>query len=354
MNMPTTAGRRLFVALALCLWAAAGCHAVDFYTPAMDGSTPPELAMPCELSKVSLPAYRIEPPDMVRLEVLKLVPRSTYRIDAHDVLKIRACNVLLQQPIDDFFLVEGDGIVTLPPAYGVVRVEGLTMEEAAAAITKSLRQFLRNPIVTVQLIRSAATKDISADYQVAPDGTITISHFGAVPLAGKTVTEARLAIQEHLSQYFDSPTVGVAMSGYNSKAYYIITAGTFAGESIQRYPITGNETVLDALCQIKDEKAIKVTSKTMWVARPTPGRAGEEEILPVDWEAIARGGIAKTNYQLMPGDRLYLVDDSLVAMNSYVTVLTAPIQRLLSITSLGASTVRDTQTLGRAYNQTRR
>ena len=90
-----------------------GCHAIDFYTPALESPVPPELEPPRELSKVSLPTYRIEPPDVIQLEVLRLVPRPSYRIDTYDVLQIRVMGVLLQQPIDDFFLVEGDGIVTL-------------------------------------------------------------------------------------------------------------------------------------------------------------------------------------------------------------------------------------------------
>ena len=33
---------------------------------------------------------------------------------------------------------------------------------------------------------------------------------------------------------------------------------------------------------------------------------GPDQVLPVDWEAITRQGDTKTNYQLQPGDRLYV------------------------------------------------
>ena len=77
----------------------------------------------------------------------------------------------------------------------------------------------------------------------------------------------------------------------------------------------------------------------MWVARAAPGGMGPEQILPVDWVAIARGGVTETNYQILPGDRLYIVDDNLVAANNYIAKFTNPIERLLNIASLGASTI---------------
>ncbi len=70
---------------------------------------------PRERSMVSLPAYRVEPPDILQIEMLKLVPLPPYRIDIYDVLQIRVFGTLLDQPIDDFFLVEGEGIVTPRP-----------------------------------------------------------------------------------------------------------------------------------------------------------------------------------------------------------------------------------------------
>ena len=67
---------------------------------------------------------------------------------------------------------------------------------------------------------------------------------------GKTVVEARLAIQKHLATYLKSPELSVDVVAYNSKVYYVITQGGSLGDNIRRLPVTGNETVLDALSQI--------------------------------------------------------------------------------------------------------
>ena len=97
---------------------------------------------------------------------VEAVPRPPYRIGTYDVLQIGVFGTMPGQPIDDYFLVEGDGIVTLPPAYGVVRVEGMTMEEAAAVIARSLQgHVLKNPQVTVHLSRSASSETSAANIQ---------------------------------------------------------------------------------------------------------------------------------------------------------------------------------------------
>ena len=103
-----------------------------------------------EQSKVSLPAYRIEPPDMVSIEMLKLIPLPPYRAEVFDVLQIRA-NAPPDQPIDNYFMVEAEGTINLGPQYGSVRVAGMTIDEITTALDKWLRQYLNDPSPTVQL-----------------------------------------------------------------------------------------------------------------------------------------------------------------------------------------------------------
>jgi polysaccharide biosynthesis/export protein len=138
---------------------------------------------------------------------------------------------------------------------------------------------------------------------------------------------------------------------YNSKVFYVITEGAGLGDNIRRVPITGNETVLDALSAVNGLS--QLSSTHIWIARPAPGGFGCEQILPVDYEAIARGGVATTNYQIMPGDRVFISEDNVTAFNNFLTKVTMPIERLLGTTSLGASATRSVQTLGRSYNQFR-
>ena len=337
--------------LMLAIVGLAGCHAVDFYDSSLQQPVPPEMEPARELSMVSLPTYRVEPPDILMVEMLKMVPLPPYHIDIYDVLQVHAMNTLLDQPIDGFFLVEGEGIITLGPAYGRVHVAGMTVEEASAAITARLRQTLSKPEVSVQLARTAGTAPVTGEYLIGPDGTINLRQYGTLHVAGKTVTEIRQELNKYLRQFFDSPDASVEVRQFNSKVFYVITEGAGMGDNIRRVPVTGNDTVMDALSAVNGLS--QVSSMTIWVARPAPGGFGCQQILPVDYEAITKGGSSATNYQIMPGDRVFVAGDDMIATNTWLGKMTAPIERILGIASLGTSSARSWETLGREYNRTR-
>ena len=101
-------------------------------------------------------------------------------------------------------------------------MEGFTVEEAEAELTRLLKMILNHPVVSIQLMRSAAAEQINGVYPVQPDGTVNLRSCGMVYVAGKTVTEAGRRCRHGLSQYFDSPQVGVEVVQFNSKSYYVI------------------------------------------------------------------------------------------------------------------------------------
>ncbi len=336
----------------LLLLALVGCQTLDFYDPAADAPVPEPLVPPREKNMVSLPAYRVEPPDLLRIEVLKLVPKPPYRAGIYDVLQIQVIGTLLDQPIDGYYLVEAEGVVNLGAAYGKVRVAGMTIDQVTQVISEHLSQILRTPEVSVQLARATGMQPIAGIYLVAPDGTVNLRQYGTVHVAGRTVAEIHELLARHLTQFLDSPDVAVDVASYNSKVYYLITEGAGLGDAVRRLPITGNDTVLDAVSQVGGLS--QVSSKKIWVARPAPGGVGCEQILPVDWNAVVQGGSTATNFQLMPGDRLFIAEDSVIALSNWIGNVTGPLQRLAGVTSLTLSTVRGFQTLGRGYNRNRR
>ena len=189
-----------------------------------------------EVPPRSLPNYRVEPPDLLSITVPKLVPRGPYRIDFYDVLQIRAVGTLPDQPIDGFFLVEAGGIVTLGPAYGKVKIVGMTVENAKDAIVRQLKIYMEQPEVSVQLARTAGTPPVTDEYLVCPDGTINLRQYGSLKVAGKTVAEICADLTKYLSRYFESPDVGVEVKQFNSKVFYVITEGAEQGDNIRRVP----------------------------------------------------------------------------------------------------------------------
>ena len=186
---------------ALALLGLAGCQSIiNPYDARLEPPVPESIAPGRELSKVSLPAYRIEPPDIINIEMLKLVPLPPYRAEVFDVLYIRA-NAPPDQPIDQNYLIEAEGTINLGPSYGSVRVAGMTIDEIRVTLDNWLHQYLTDPHPSVQLTRVSGAQPVTGQYLVGPDGTINLRQYGVVPLAGKTVTEARLAVENHLRQF---------------------------------------------------------------------------------------------------------------------------------------------------------
>src|SRR5207244_8737661 len=111
-------------------------------------------------------------------------------------------------------------------------------------------------------------------------------------------------------KYMETPESSVNGAGSNSSVYYIIFDGAGHGEQVFRLSITGKETVLDAIGQVNGLSQV-ASRRRIWVARPALGDE-EEIILPVDWKAITRAGGTDTNYQILPGDRVYVQAEPLI------------------------------------------
>ncbi|MCS6866677.1 MAG: polysaccharide biosynthesis/export family protein [Gemmata sp.] len=248
---------------------------------------PPPGAVPRELDKISLPPYVIESPDQLLIEVIL---RTKVKDDAGN-LKDTVTGLPIQQ-IQGPFLVRPDGTVALG-IWGKVPVAGLTLDQAAEAIR---------------------------DHLLAQD---TLSKFGTKP---------------------EAIFVTVDVIAYNSKRYYVIFDGGGFGEQIVSFPITGSETVLDALSNVGGLSEVS-SKRNVWVARRTPHPGQPWQILPVDWVGITQHGHTFTNYQILPGDRIYVKAQRLVTIDRTLARILAPVERVFGVTLLGTSTVN--QVIGR-------
>ena len=296
--------------------------------------------IPRELAKGSLPPYVIEPPDILLVDALRVIPQPPYRIEPLDILVLRVLGVPETAPIQGLFSVDPDGTVQLGLEYGTVRLAGLTLEEARAAIEQRLRAVgLKEPRAQVSLYQSRAVQQIRGEHLVRPDGTISLGLYGSAYVTGMTIPEAKAAIQSQLARYLVQPEVSVDVLAYNSKVFYVVTDGGGFGQQVVRLAATGNETVLDAISQVNGLSAV-ASQRHIWVARPAPARTCGDQILPVDWKAIVECGRTETNYQVLPGDRIYVKADALITTDNWLTKIITPIERLFGVTLLGNETVR--------------
>src|SRR5262249_51197516 len=270
-----------------------------------------------ELDKVAQPAYTIEPPDILQIDAIRIVPIPPYRIEPLDTVLLHVLGADPNHPIQGDYGVMPEGTINLGIPYGNVRIAGLTTDEAKAAIEKHLRDYgLKDPVANISLSESRGKQQIRGEHLVRPDGTVNLGTYGSVFITGMTIAEAKSAVEKHLSKYLLDPEVAVDVLAFNSKVYYVITDGAGLGATISRLPITGNETVLDVLSQ--SGLPVQASKRNIWIARPAPAHSGPDQILPVDYNAIVRCGQTATNYQLMPGDRLYIQANPIITVTNWM------------------------------------
>ncbi|MDB5342788.1 MAG: polysaccharide export protein [Schlesneria sp.] len=324
-------------------------------------------AVPRELDKITLPAYVVEPPDILLISTVSTLRSQESLLISGDRLRIHLKNGL---PIDvgvdptanqlqydaesqievGFKVVSGtyrigtDGKIDLGPAYGKIPVSNMTVSAAEAVIRKHLvdNVGLKSPELQVSLEDTESPQPVSGEHLVRPDGRVSLGIYGELFVAGMTLPEAGAAVKQHLeSNGIHDPKVSVDVAAYNSKLYYVITDGGGYGESVTRLPYTGNETVLDAIAQIQGLP--EVSSKRIWIARPAPAGSCSAQILEVAWEDIAALGQTDTNFQILPGDRVYIQADKLVAFDNYIEKIVAPFERIFGVSLLGFQVLRNSK-----------
>ena len=342
MIVQATSYRRILSLLILgsaVVVCSVGCVSTAHKRPAIHSSLPKETA------KISpLMEYDIGISDILVVDAVRTVPKSPYLLQASDGVSIT-----------DYGLEEGDfrvqgtyrlqpgGTIVLPPPIGAVNIAGLTCEDASILIAQKIAKEigLTNPSdigISVELMYPSGLQPIGGEHVVGADGRIMLGIYGSVHVSGLSLTEAKEAIEFQLSKSLDAPEVAVDIFSYNSKKYYVIMQGAGFGDKPEAFPYTGNETVLDAIADFGGMD--RVSSKQVWIARPSPMNCyGEPNILQVDWQGITANASYHTNYQLMPGDRIFIAEDKLVALDTKLSKFIAPLERVMGFSLLGVQAV---------------
>ncbi len=299
----------VFATVVLAALLGTGCTHVPLTQPPEQC---PELNLPKELQKVSHPTYVVETPDILIINATRVIPLPPYRVEPLDQIYVVVQNTLNQDEpdarINGIYPIDPEGTINLGANYGgAVRVVDLTTSEIEQLLTRHLKGFFKQGKdikVAISLAQSRGAQVIRGEHLVRPDGTVSLGTYGRVYVAGLTLEQVKETIEAQLAKTLYKPEVDVDVCAYNSKFYYVITDFAGNGEKVQKFPCTGNETVLDAIANIGGLSA--VSSKNLWVARPAPA-GSVDQILPVDWKGITRRGHTRTNYQILPGDRVFVM-----------------------------------------------
>jgi polysaccharide export outer membrane protein len=288
--------------------------------------TPSDL--PTELNKVTLPPYRVEPPDILQIEAHRVKPRPDRKIEALDQVVVQAPREGFIESIAGTYVVGADGELYLGTMTGRVSVEGRTLAEAGTAISEQARVRQRLPKAPPVTVTLALPPAVTGPHAVRMDGTVNLGVYGEVYVAGLTLAEAREAVEARLRRGQLDAQITVDVQDCNSKVYYVIFDCDGAGQRIITLPFKGGETVLDAVSRAAQGLLVNCSTHRVWLARPAQEPACCRQVLPVDWAAITEGAATGTNYEIFPGDRVYVRADRRGGFRNRLSCLAEPLGRL--------------------------
>ena len=144
---------------------------------------------------------------------------------------------------------------------------------------------------------------------VLPDGTIDLGKYGRPVVAFKTVPQIETEVRQLIASQTPAKdkagaNVTVRLIGRESKVFYVL------GEvnAPRAYPLAGRETVLDGIL-IAGGLTRQADPKKVTLSRPSRPD-GCRTVLPVCYNQVVQLGDTSTNYQLQPGDRIYVPSQS--------------------------------------------
>ena len=140
--------------LALSLLAGTGCQIVQhgklpLPNASCDAQVQAQPCVPRELDKATVPMYRVEPPDILSIDVSQQVSQASYPLQVGDVVGLNVMGTFPDEPIAGDYLIEAGGIINLGFGYGSLEVAGRTTAEAMQLVETHLQDQLREPQVSL-------------------------------------------------------------------------------------------------------------------------------------------------------------------------------------------------------------
>jgi protein involved in polysaccharide export with SLBB domain len=144
---------------------------------------------------------------------------------------------------------------------------------------------------------------LPADQPIMADGSIDLGAYGRIIVAGMTIEQIEVAVTAAVQSVHTDVTIkpiNVRLSTAESAVYYVLGEVNAPGS----YPLIGRETVLDGIVTAGG-LSDRASECQVILSRPTPP-ASCRIVLPVCYDRVVQLGDTTTNYQLRPGDRIFV------------------------------------------------
>lgn len=243
---------------------------------------------------------------------LETQPLDQYLVEIGDTIFIETVSfdATIRLPGDQ--VVKPDGTISIGE-YGSLMVVKKTIEqielEIQSTIDAKTRQQLEDEFAQEQQ-RDRQSRELRASLENGDSDpsrpTIEIEN-AADTLDGQNLDadlirqrEYRLALDRRIEDRIAGNRISVRLVNWDSKRFYVLGEVNSPGY----FAYTGNQTVLDAILQAGG-LSTKANHHQIIVSRPTP--CGSCRIvMKICYDQIVQLGDASTNYQLRPGDRVFV------------------------------------------------
>jgi polysaccharide export outer membrane protein len=164
---------------------------------------------------------------------------------------------------------------------------------------------------------------IERELTVRPDGRISMDLIGEVDVAGRTVSEVREDVAQRLKEFIVAPDVTVAVIASNSRQFFVF------GEVLRpgAYPLIGDVTAVQALAAASGPTRFASLSSARLV-RP---REDAKQVYGIDFKRISIEGDATTNYELQPGDIIFVPPNASARIGYAIHIIFFPLQQIIGL-----------------------
>ncbi len=153
----------------------------------------------------------------------------------------------------------------------------------------------------VQPVELDAPLRLPPDQTVQPDGTIDLGQYGRPVVVGKSLPEVETIVRSLIkAKEKNTIPVTVRLLTRPGEVFYVLGEVNAPGA----FPITGRDTVLSAITQAGGPTR-RASEQNIVMSRPTLPE-GCRLVSPVCYTNIVQLGDTTTNYQLRPGDRVFV------------------------------------------------
>lgn len=152
--------------------------------------------------------------------------------------------------------------------------------------------------------------EFSGDFVIGPDGKIQYSYLGDLPAAGKTKEQLKEYLTEQLSQYVRVPEVSITITGYHSKAVYILGGVAAPG----KYFMSGDTIRLRDAIFGAGLPTRQASYRRVYVIKPSIEKPTYQVL---NLYNVLYKGVLEDNIELKPGD-LVVVPTTVLSETSFL------------------------------------